>query len=86
MHTVEILDQAITAAQLLGVKIRQEWLGGDGGGGCEIRGQKWVFLDLTQSPAEHLAQVVDTIRGEPGLSHLDLPPELTRMLEARRAA
>ena len=86
MHTVELLDQAITAAKLLGVKFREDWLDGAGGGVCEIKGQRWVFLDLAQSPAEHLALVVEAIRGDVGLLQLDLPPQLESMVQLRLSA
>ena len=46
MHTVEALEQALDLAQRLGYEVRQEWLGGNGGGGCELNGQKVLFLDL----------------------------------------
>lgn len=86
MHTVELLDQAITAAKLLGVKFREDWLGGAGGGVCEIKGQRWVFLDLSQGPADHLDLVVEAIRGDVGLLNLDLPPQLESMVQLRLSA
>ncbi len=62
MHTVALLEQAIQAARDAGYKIRQEWLGGLGGGGCEIKGQKWIFIDLTLDAAEQLALVRNVLR------------------------
>ena len=46
MHTVEMLEQALDLAARLGYTIRQEWLAGSGGGGCELKGRKLFFLDL----------------------------------------
>jgi len=46
MHTVELLEEAIHMAERAGYKVRQEWMGGCGCGGCEIKGRKWIFLDL----------------------------------------
>src|SRR5690348_4441935 len=34
MHTADLLDHALRAAEQLGYKIRQEWLSGSGGGDC----------------------------------------------------
>ena len=62
MHTVELLDEALVLAAQLGFAIRQEWLGGSGGGGCEIKGRKCLFLDLALSPLEQLDQVAQAIR------------------------
>ena len=39
MHTVELLQEAVEAARRLGYEVRQDWLGGDGGGHCIVRGQ-----------------------------------------------
>ncbi len=64
MHTLDRLDRAIAAVERLGYRVRHEWLGGDGGGGCEIRGQKWLFLDLAQSPADRLEVVDELLRRE----------------------
>ena len=64
MHTVEILAQALDLAVRLGYTIRQEWLAG-GGGGCELKGRKLLFLDLDLRPDEQLEQVLGVLRHEP---------------------
>ena len=86
MHTVELLGQAIDLAQRVGYEIRQEWLDGNGGGGCELRGQKILFLDLALGPADQLDQVVDTLRREPEVVNLLMPHQLRKLLEVRRIA
>ncbi len=86
MHTVELLDEAITLAGRLGYRLRQEYLGGSGGGGCEIAGQKWIFVDLALNPAEQFEQVAETLRTEPGIADLSPSPALRRALGLRRAA
>jgi hypothetical protein len=86
MHTVDLLEQSLEAAKALGYRVRQEWLGGSGGGGCEIKGQKWLFLDLALSPADQLAQVADALRVDPRTNHLNVPPALRSFLNLRRAA
>jgi hypothetical protein len=76
MHTVELIEEAIQLARSLGFNIRQEWLGG-AGGGCEIKGQRWIFVDLSLAPLEQLDQVLSAIR--PAL-HAGVPisPQLRR--------
>ena len=86
MHTVELLEYALSAARQLGYGVRHEWLGGNGGGACLLKGQKWVFLDLAQTPLEQLVDVAMAIRGEPGLDRLDLPPALRSYLLVRKTA
>src|SRR5205085_638953 len=80
MHTVDMLEQAIEASKALGYRVRQEWLGGSGGGGCEIKGQKWIFLDLALSPADQLAQVAEAMQADPRTVSLSMHPALRSFL------
>ena len=86
MHTVELLESALGVAELLGYRTRQEWLGGTGGGSCELQGQKWIFLDLADSPSEHLTQVIDALRSDPEILGVALPPELSCLVGRRKKA
>lgn len=86
MHTVDLLEQALHLAERLGYRLRQDWLGGNGGGGCEIKGQKWIFLDLAQGPEDQLVQVVDALRRDSRLQGMSLSPEMSRLLGARKTA
>ncbi|MEX1223171.1 MAG: hypothetical protein WEA31_01365 [Pirellulales bacterium] len=86
MHTVELLATALTAAQQRGYRIREEDLGGDGGGGCEINGQKWLFLDLAMTTREQLAVVLQVLREEQAEAGVQVPAEAARQIDPRRAA
>lgn len=86
MHTVELLEAALAAAEKAGYRVREEWLGGSGGGGCEIRGQKWLFLDLALGPSDQLEQVLETLAREPASSTAVVPDGLNILLQRRRAA
>lgn len=86
MHTVDLLEQALLTAERIGIRYRQDWLGGGGGGVCELKGQKWIFLDLAQSPAEQLDQVLEALRQDPRVLNLQLSPELRSRLGLRKSA
>jgi hypothetical protein len=86
MHTVELLEQAREAAERLGFKLREDWLGGNGGGACEFAGQKWIFIDLALNAVEQLEQVSDALRSDPGIYLLDLSLPLRKLLDIRQAA
>lgn len=86
MHTVELLDEAVALAQRVGYRVRQEWFGGKGGGGCEIRGRKWLFLDLALGPSEQLDLVVETLRREPAAFSYPMPYPLRELLQVRKSA
>ena len=86
MHTVDLLQEALETARHCGYEVRQDWLGGDGGGHCLVRGRKWLLLDLAQSPQEQLDVVAVALRGERGVARVDMSPELAERLDVRRAA
>ena len=86
MHTVELLEHALDLADRLGYKVRQEWLDGLTGGGCELGGQKILFLDLALGPEDQLDQVVDTLRREPDATGLPMPHKLRELLRFRQSA
>ena len=86
MHTADLLDQALRAAEQLGYKVRQEWLGGGSSGDCEIKGQKWLFIDLSQSLPDQLHVVVEALRREPKAAALNLVPPLRKLLPSKKAA
>ena len=86
MHTVELLEGVLGIAEQLGYRIRHEWLGGSGGGACEVCGKKWIFVDLALNAIEQLEQVSETLRADPSVHLLELSPPMREWLEVPRAA
>ena len=86
MHTIELLEKTMALAERLGYTVRQEWLGGAGGGACEFGGRKFVFVDLSLTVVEQLEQVASAIRHDPSLPHLDAPVGVHTYLGTKRAA
>jgi hypothetical protein len=86
MHTVEMLEHGLDLASRLGYQIRQEYLGGNGGGGCVLRGKKIFFLDLALDPAEQLDQVIETLRHDADAPQLPMPHQLRELLAVRKSA
>jgi hypothetical protein len=86
MHTVDMLEQALDLAVRLGYTVRQEWLAGSGGGGCELKGRKLFFLDLDLAADEQLQQVLEVLRREPDAQDLAMPRELCELLKVRKIA
>ena len=86
MHTVDLLVQALATARRMGFKIREDWLDGNGGGGCVLHGQKWIFIDLAVDPHEQLERVADTLLEDPAIHKTDMPAELQAFLGVRRSA
>ena len=86
MHTVDLLQQALDLARRAGYTIRQEWLGGNGGGGCELKGRKIFFLDLALGPADQFDQLIETLRYDPQAMGLPMPYQLRDLLALRKSA
>jgi hypothetical protein len=86
MHTVELLQEAMEAAQRLGYEVRQDWLGGNGGGHCLVRGRKWLLLDLAQTADEQLEVLAEALRGEMGAARAVKSTELAERLNVRSVA
>lgn len=86
MHTVDLLEEALRAAETLGYQVRREWLGGAGGGSCEIKGRQHVFIDLSLSLPDQLQQALAALHAEPRIGQVELSPALRRQLSGRRAA
>ncbi|HEV3340972.1 MAG TPA: hypothetical protein VG125_11465 [Pirellulales bacterium] len=84
MHSVELLEEAIRAAGAIGYGVRQEWLDGAGGGDCEIRGRKCLFLDLSQGVHERLQLVLRVLRREGAAERVKLTEPLARVLGVRQ--
>ena len=86
MHTVELLNEAVDTARRLGYEVRQDWLGGNGGGHCLVRGRKWLLLDVAQSVDEQREIVADALREEAGARKAVRSQQLADRLYLRRAA
>ena len=86
MHTVEMLERLLALAGQMGYIIRQEWLGGSGGGECEFGGRRYIFVDLALSVVEQLEQVAAVLRSDPTLPLTRPAPALLPVLGLKRAA
>lgn len=86
MHTVEMRERMIRLAEDLGYSVRQEWLGGAGGGLCEFGGRRHIFLDLALSAVEQLDQLAAALSQDPAIHSIKLPAQLQPVLGIRRAA
>jgi hypothetical protein len=86
MHTVQLLNEALDAARRVGFEVRQDWLGGNGGGHCLVRGRRLLLLDVAQSPDEQLDIVADALRGEERVAALKISRSLAERIAGRAAA
>lgn len=82
MHTVELLEEALSVARSLGYGIRHEWMGGTGGA-CEIAGKSWLFVDLSLTADEQLDLVIESIKSHPAVHSLKLSPAMSSLMDVQ---
>ena len=68
----------------VGIDVREERLGGSGGGLCRLRGRQVMFLDLDTDTAERLERCIEGLAMLPTIDELYLAPELREKVEAHR--
>ena len=88
MQTFALLKEALMLAESLGYRVRHEWLGGAGGGSCEIAGRKCLFIDLALNPLEQLDQLLEALRADPQIfaASTSISESLCEYLNLRRSA
>jgi hypothetical protein len=86
MHTVELMEQALEVAKQLGYSVRQDSFAGSGGGPCELRGKRYLFLDLDLTVEEQLDLILAWLRTEPMAQTVPMPRELRELLRVRKVA
>jgi hypothetical protein len=86
VHCVDLLELSLDCASRLGYRLCEDAPGGSPSGVCELKGQKWLFLDPAQTPRERLQIVIDALAADPTVQSASLPPPLKRVVLTRRAA
>ena len=86
MYKAECLEVALRVAKQAGYEIRHEWLGGSGGGGCELKGKRLLFVDLALGPDEQLDQVLASLRRDGAVPDIEVPAPLCERLGMRKIA
>lgn len=78
------LDVLLTLAEEIGIDVRTEPMGGDGGGLCVLKGRRVLFVDIS---ADLATRYEHTLAGMANLKELQdrfIVPEVRRDLEHQR--
>ncbi len=67
-NVVTRLRRRIREAKAMGFKVRSEWLDDEQATWCEVGGVKTLFVDLSQTAAEQLRQLDETLEAFQGLN------------------
>lgn len=65
----------------LNISVREEHLGGGGGGLCVMRDQRVLFVDLDADAATCLSGCATALAGLPELESIFVPPALRQILD-----
>ncbi len=75
------LESLLQAAERLGIEVRAESMGSDGGGLCLLKGRRVLFVDTAADLATRYDRTLDALAGLPELQDLYLLPEVRADLE-----
>ena len=74
------LETLLELARQQGFEVRRAALGGEGGGGCNLKGRDILFVD-TQADLEHqLEATARALAGHPALEQQFILPEIRELL------
>jgi hypothetical protein len=78
------LDALLELADQLGIAVRREPLGGEGGGLCTLRGNRVLFIDTSADLETRYERTLAGLAAFPGLDELYIRPEIRQDLDAYR--
>ncbi len=78
------LDNLLELADQLGISIRREPLGGDGGGLCTLRGRRVLFVDTMADLDTRYERALAGLAPLQELDKLYIRPEIRQDLDAYR--
>ncbi len=81
MNERNILEELLTLLEANGVKIRNEPLGGGGGGLCTIKGEHFFFVDTQAAAAETAALCAQAVSGLVDIDSIYLKPQIREFIE-----
>ena len=79
------LDEILELFGRLGIEVRIERLGGEGGGLCTVRGHRVLFVDADADVATRVERCLSGLAGVPEVDSVYLPPSLREEVERRRS-
>jgi len=79
------IDLIVELLTQLGVEIRREKMGGDGGGFCQMRGRRVMFIDEDADVATRVERCIAGLAMLPETESMFLPPDLRERVEQARA-
>ncbi|HOA71812.1 MAG TPA: hypothetical protein PL151_13215 [Phycisphaerae bacterium] len=80
------LEALLAVAEEIGIDVRAEPMGGEGGGLCVLKGRRVLFVDTAADVATRYERTVAGLANVPELEDRYLLPEVRRDLERQRSS
>jgi hypothetical protein len=81
MNDQNILDELLALLESNGVAIRNEPLGGSGGGLCIIKGQRIFFVDTQAASAVSAAMCAEAVSKVVDIEQIYVKPQIRQFIE-----
>ena len=81
MNKQRILEELLALLEANGVTIRNEPLGGSGGGLCTVKGQSIFFVDTQASSTESAAVCAEAVLKMVDIEKIYIKPEIRQFIE-----
>ena len=79
------LDELLRLAEEIGLAVRTEPLGGEGGGFCVVRGERRLFVDAMADLETRYERTLEAMSLLPELDKRYLPPEVRDDIDRQRS-
>jgi len=81
MNEQRILEELLALLEANGVVIRNEPLGGSGGGLCTLKGQQFLFVDTQAASSDAAAVCAEAVSKLLDIEKLYIRPEVRQFIE-----
>jgi len=81
MNEQSILEDLLEILETNGVTVRNERLGGSGGGLCDVKGSKVFFVDTEAPSTETAALCAEAVAGIVNVEQLYMKPQVRQFVE-----
>lgn len=81
MNNQQILEELLALLEENNVSVRAEYMGGNGGGLCNVKGKKIFFVDTQASTAESAARCADAILDTIDIEEIFLKPQIRQFID-----
>ena len=81
MDDQQILDELVSILETSGIQVRDEPLGGSGGGLCKLRGRHVFFLDTQASSVDCASACAQAVDRSVDIEQLYIKPQVRQFIE-----